>query len=376
MNRSEAEKAIIRARTELILTDKFAYYASGVLRLKLEESDNIETAGTDGVTLTYNPAYIESLTHAQVMGLVAHEVDHCLHLHQFRRGTRDARLWNIAADLAINPMLVEAGLELPDGALLDSRFPSGSAVEEIYNDICDDSQFQALAANGTFGEVYDASTETGNGTGNTEEEWRITAVEAVKSAAKKMQGNIPGWMRRVLDDASTSKVNWRAELMDFAQTVTKEDSTWRRPSRRYMAHGLYMPSLFSESVGPIVFAVDTSGSVSSEELGAAQAEIQAIVDTVGPERLYVPYCDTEVSSVDEFEQGELITLEPTGGGGTDFRPVFDWVEHKGIEPVCLIYLTDLYGTMPSKTPDYPVLWLSTSQKKKAKWGKTIYVEVQ
>src|SRR5260370_1652888 len=112
----------------------------------------------------------------------------------------------------------------------------------------------------------------------------------------------------------------------------------------------------------MVIGVDTSGSVGKEELEQFAGEITAISDEVQPDRIYVVYCDAAVNSVQEFGPSEPISLEPKGGGGTDFRPVFDWVEENAINPACLIYLTDLCCESYPVAPHYPVLWATDSRR--------------
>jgi hypothetical protein len=134
-----------------------------------------------------------------------------------------------------------------------------------------------------------------------------------------------------------------------------------------------LPSLYREGTGRLVIGVDTSGSISERELDQFAAEISAISDQAQPESIHVVYCDEAVTGVQEFGPSEPIELEPRGGEGTDFRPVFQWVEENGVEPACLIYLTDLDCTRyPAVPPNYPVLWV-TSSRRAAPFGETVKI---
>ena len=107
----------------------------------------------------------------------------------------------------------------------------------------------------------------------------------------------------------------------------------------------------------MVVGVDSSGSIGQAGLDAAAAEVSAICQDLRAE-VWAVYCDAAVQGVDHFMPEDLpFKLNPKGGGGTDFRPVFDWVEAEGVRPSCLIYFTDLCGTFPDAAPDYPVLWV-------------------
>src|ERR1700674_2677540 len=121
---------IQKARTSLILDHPF--FGSLLFRLKGRECRSIQTMATDGVSLFYNPEFVETLNAATLAGTLAHEVMHPALHHHVRRSGRDPKRWNIACDYAINPLLVDAGLSLPEGVLLDDRFRAMSA-EQIYN---------------------------------------------------------------------------------------------------------------------------------------------------------------------------------------------------------------------------------------------------
>jgi predicted metal-dependent peptidase len=91
---------------------------------------------------------------------------------------------------------------------------------------------------------------------------------------------------------------------------------------------------------------------------------------VAPEKIHVAYCDTRVTGLLELEPGDAPVFKPAGGGGTDFRPVFEKVAEEGLEPACLIFMTDCMGTFPEEPPPYPVLWLSTIRPEELSEGYT------
>jgi hypothetical protein len=121
---------LTKARTALLLDHPF--FGSLLFRLKIECHAGVATMATDGTTIFYNPGFVDTLSTAELVGVLAHEVMHPALQHHTRRGDREARRWNMAADDAINPLLVDAGLTLPADALRDDRFRNMSA-ERIYN---------------------------------------------------------------------------------------------------------------------------------------------------------------------------------------------------------------------------------------------------
>jgi predicted metal-dependent peptidase len=125
-----------------------------------------------------------------------------------------------------------------------------------------------------------------------------------------------------------------------------------------------------EGVGEIVIAVDCSGSINGRQLRLFEAEARSILEGQRPERVYVLYFDAVVQKVETYEAGQPISLNPMGGGGTEFAPCFEWVEERGIMPQTMVFLTDLYGSFPSCAPSYPVLWASTGRRQ-APFGEVI-----
>lgn len=415
------EGKLTRARTQLLLNQPF--FGALSLRLKLVPA-SVPTMSTDGRRILYSAKFVEALKPAELEAVFAHEVLHCALGHQCRRGERDPQLWNQAADLAINPLLIANGFTLPSGALVDSAFRNLSA-EEIYarlsegsrNDTSvpspepsrpsisnqpdgngnaarspspglpnDPSQTSShhqknsnsgstLARVGGFGEILDATDEEGNCALHAEksrqqQEWSIAADQALRLA--KACGHQPADVERPLNESRHSKQDWRTILRDFIVARIPSDYRWSPPNRRYIGSGLYLPSVARSGLGPIVIAVDTSGSIRAKELEQFAGEISAIADEAQPEAIHVVYCDAAVEASQEFQPSEPIHLEPKGGGGTDFRPAFEWVKERQIEPVCLVYLTDLCCHSYPDPPDYPVLWV-THSRRTAQFGETLQI---
>jgi predicted metal-dependent peptidase len=420
---STAADKLTRSRVRLILAHPF--FGTLSLRLKLMPGD-LPTMATDGTRIVYNPAFVNALSPAEVEGTLAHEVLHCSLSHHCRRGGRDPELWNQAADYAINPLLIANGFALPAGALTDPAFDKLSA-EEIYARLLQHSggtagsnqaTQQAPAAGrasgttaptpsngaaetgassccppapeqtdgvdetsdhparpGGFGEVWDATDEQGHAaslaeTRRQQHEWAIATEQALRAA--KSCGCEPAGLERPLSESRQSQQDWRAILRDFVAATAPADYRWTPPNRRYIASGLYLPSVERRGVGEIVIAVDTSGSIGRLELEQFAGEISAIADEVQSEAIHVVYCDAAVQSVQHFGPSEPVRLEPRGGGGTDFRPVFEWVAEKGITPACFIYLTDLCCDSYPEVPEYPVLWV-TDSRQIAPFGETIRI---
>lgn len=368
-----AASKMTNARTALILDQPF--FGALALRLALVPDPKCKTAATNGVVIKYNPDWIATLSHPELMALVAHEVMHCASGHPWRRSGRNPKKWNHACDYAINGELVEAKFTLPKGGLLDPMF-SGHASEWIYDRIPDGGEGEGgdgdddSGPGNPQGEVEDAPADAADDS-NTEADWQKAVQQA--AAAAQARGNLPASLKRFADQAAAPRVDWKAALRRFVQQSVQNDYTWRTPSRRYIAQGLYMPSLHGEAVGPVAVVVDTSGSIDDVTLSQFKSEMQSIADEVQPAQVHVIYADAAVNSVDVFERNEPIEMKAVGGGGTDFRPAFKHVAKMEEQPVCVVYLTDMYGSFPEQAPDVPTFWASTTAQLEGPFGETVYV---
>ncbi len=394
-NQTPNSLRIQKARTALLLDHPF--FGSLLYRLKDRESRAIKTMATDGVSLLWNPEFVETLNAATLAGTLAHEVMHPALRHHLRRSGRDPKRWNIACDYAINPLLVDAGLSLPEGVLIENRF-RGMSAEQIYNlleseqdsDPNPDNDQPSAGSDGSngsapqnesgdpsapetdggIGQVLDAPLESGDSPTQQEQarEWEIAVKQAMTVA--QQAGKMPAGLDRAMEGAAEAAVNWRELLRRLWSETTAADYSWMRPNRRHLWTGLYLPGVVSEGVGEIVIAVDCSGSISGRQLRLFEAEARSILEGQRPERVYVLYFDAVVQKVEIYEAGQPISLNPVGGGGTEFGPCSEWVEEHGIMPQTMIFLTDLYGSFPSSTPSYPVLWASTGRRQ-APFGEVI-----
>jgi len=206
----------------------------------------------------------------------------------------------------------------------------------------------------------------------------------VQEAYQKSRGNVPGNIKQMIDDILKSKVNWRAILRNFVakRRSTKKSPTWRKRSRRL---GTMVPGNKKNRKLNLVVAVDTSGSVSDKELALFSGEIQKIFQNGAD--ITVIECDAHIQNVYKYDK----KLEKKGGmtfagrGGTDFRPVFEYIMDPvktKIKPDAVIFLTDGYGPAPDVFK-IPTLWCLTPGGRRpynsgmggeVKWGTCITLE--
>lgn len=364
----QARKALVKARTHLLF--KQGFFGALALRLYLKEDTSQKTMGVDGRTVFYNPKFVNGISFDLCQAVLAHEVLHCVFDHMGRMKNRNPRRWNQAADYAINQILVDSGFDLEGTGLLNAAYKDMTA-DEIYNLLPEDDDDGSGAGDPMDELISGAGTPSAQNP-HQGVEWAIAAAQA--AAVAKQAGKLPGSLERFLDALPKPKVDWKAQLRRFINERSKNDYSWMRPQRRFLARGMVLPGLYSESMGTCVAVSDDSGSVSNDLLNALAAEIDAIAAVAEPQRLIHISCDAQINHVGEFGPGDKFQMVSKGGGGTDFRPPFDYLETNGVKPSCLIYLTDGYGPFPEAPPDYPVLWVMTTDVVPP-WGEYLKIEV-
>jgi len=207
-----------------------------------------------------------------------------------------------------------------------------------------------------------------------EQDWKIATVQAATQA--KSYGNMPAGLDAEIQELVEPKVDPRELLQNFVAMSAKNDFSWFPPNRKYIQQGLYLPSPKSEELGTVVQVLDTSISVSQVELDQFASIVSATLEAYTMD-VIVLYCDTRVYEPQYFKKEDLpLKLKMKGRGGTNFEKPFTWVKENEIEPVCLLYLTDLEcNSFPRFTPDYPVIWICTNPPEKLYYGEPPFGEV-
>ncbi len=361
-----AAKALTASRARLVLgrDARSAFFATLALRLVPEVDWSCETMATDGRVLIYNPEFVAGLAPDELLGVLVHEVMHNALSHPCRRGSRDNATWNLACDLAVNPILLEAGFRLPIGRVMPgegshAHLPLGKSAEEYYAllgspDRSSSEGESSKSDPGGCGGVRDPQANDPAESRDRDAEWQAAVAQAEEAA--KSRGELPGGLRRTIDHVLRPATDWRVILREFLSRQARNDCSWTRPNRRFIDQGVYLPGMHSEELGSVVIALDTSGSIGGTELATFSSEVNAILDAFDC-TVTVLHHDTSVTQVQEWRStdGPLV-LDPVGGGGTSHRCVFDWIARMDDPPTCIICLTDLDTQFPDRPPEVPVLW--------------------
>jgi predicted metal-dependent peptidase len=370
------------------------------------------TAATNGVYVKFAREFCDPLTDNELFGLALHEAMHVILMHPWRREGRHPVKWNIANDAFINKTILsmtDKNYKLPEGGVDIDWVTTDMSSEEIYAKLSDDDIDQNSGggdgdpddgdedgdgAGGTSGGDGDpddgdsaGGTSGGGGwdsTGDLEDAPDGDATQAdmeasILTAAKmaKAAGDGSKLIDIVLSGELEPTVSWEDTLRHVMNSATRNDYSFAHVNKRYVASGLYMPSLHSQSIGGMVVGIDTSGSMSQEELNQIASEVNAIFEDCRPDWVEVVYCDTQVKGTQRFYEGDVVELEAKGRGGTAFAPVFEHVQQLGEPIAAMVYFTDLYGSLDLEVPEYPVIWGVTggSRQRDVPFGEVVSVHV-
>lgn len=380
---------------QAIILSKFPFFAVLLLTLhKLKETGSVQTAATDERTIYLNPDFLAGLSSEETAFLLAHECGHTMYHHLSRaRGYQDMVLgpdgkpfnfkkWNIAADYAVNGMLVDAGLKaMPQGGYLNPQY-SEMLVDEIYcllpdkDDDDDNGNGDKPGGHGGFDEHMAPAADA-------PDEGEVAVAVTQAANAQKSMGTMPAGLQRLVDELLTPKKHWRDILAAHLRQVSGNDEvSWRRLNRRKLGmaaltpHEMpFYPGTSGYAMGDVVVVLDTSGSIGQPELTRFLSEVGGILGDCTPEKIWVLWTDSEVAGVDEpATVDDLASLTPMGGGGTNMPAAFDWVDANQVHPDAMVILTDGYTPFGSPQP-YPVIWAITSEHIDAPHGTTVHVEL-
>jgi predicted metal-dependent peptidase len=355
---SEKNKIIdklIIARVGLLLRHPF--FGNLATRLSLvDATDWCSTLATDGRKFYYNNDFINKLTPKQVEFGFAHEVLHNVFDHMGRRENRDPELSNIAADYAVNQILVDEKIgEVPDIIQIyqDNQY-RGWSYEKIYDEVCK----KACKINmQLLGELLDehldgncgdnGQNKTGRPTLSPEEKQAIRdeIKEAMVAAAQSAAGRLPAGIARLIKDFTEPKMDWRQILRMNIQSVIKSNFSFARPNRKSQHTGATLPGLMNEDTIDIAVAIDMSGSITDEMGKEMISEVKGIMDEYKDFKLKLWCFDTKVYSYAEYtseNSDDIHNYEMKGGGGTDFECNWEFMKDECIEPKKFIMFTDGY----------------------------------
>jgi predicted metal-dependent peptidase len=410
---SKQETRIKRGHIALMKHPQTALYSGVMLMGTSAVEEGVPTAYTDGVNKKYGRKFLESiLSESKVRGLILHENLHvALKQVVFGRAMflENRKMANLAADFVVNDIIVnidgtiagtsERLVELPDGAIYDPMFHDWS-MREVYNYLKkhakkgggggqggkgqgnpppsggtqsnddDDMDGDTVTVNGKTYDISQADEHDFIGREVSAEEAKeiLDDIDKALREGGMLAGRMGAKIPRVISDLLEPKIDWRDALREFVSASTKgnDEFTWRRMNKRQMANDIYLPSVMNESIGEIIVAIDTSGSIGGAEITEFATELVSICEVCQPEVVRVLWWDTEVHGEQVFKDNYsdiAKMLKPLGGGGTKVSCVSEYVNKHKLTAECCIVFTDGYVEHDIKwNISSPTLWMVTQRR--------------
>lgn len=388
MDLQKLEKELSRVKIMLMGKPSAVFLAYAILHVPTVFSNKVATAATNGLRIEINPKFFQNLNQEERQFLLAHEVLHILLSHMTRLGTRDQKKFNIAADYVINTTLVHQGFTMINGGFYDKKYLNWS-VEQVYNDLPDDtiSNLSSNTSNHSeagFGDsdipsklstqdiIYADPNEAKKVAQTTQ---KIAIQASLQASMQGASSTVPHCVQRLLDELTKPKVNWKTVLRKYLFDLTKTDYSWRKPNRRLLTHGYYLPSLGGNCLSKISFAIDTSGSVSPRQFNEFLSEVAAVFKLLKPRELDILQFDHELQDHTTVKSlPQFTTLKFKGCGGT--CPEVAVEAFMKTNSKALFVITDGYfwnkDAIPK--PRQPVIWVIFDNPSfKAPFGSVIHV---
>lgn len=363
------EQKISQAKAKLLV--EYPLFGTIASKLKLIQNDDIQAFKSNGTMLEYNSDFFSEISLAEMEFVFANGAMHASLAHESRKNGRSGWLWQLSSDYAVNDMLVENGLERPYQAHYSKRF-SGLYAEEIYAELKEDIlrdelEYEADDIDNVQNEKNDQQENNQESKSTKEiEQDDLLSQELFEEFAKAVlemeekRGELPKSLERFFDLSQNAKIDWRDELRVSLERFHKDDYAQMPPNKKFLHLGFYLPSSISQRF-KLVVAVDSSGSVDEDLLSEFLSELNFLMNTVPSYEINLLICDDKIRSHKVFYSGDILEASIEGGGATDFRPIFEFIDRELEDTKLLLYFSDLDGIFPNKIPSYYVKWIAPKE---------------
>lgn len=418
--------------TDLVAKEFFLGYITSQWE-NIVPAKEIDTFATSSDTLLFNPEFSKGLTRKQLRFVILHELGHLFYLHPLKDRTkiRDEIL-TLAEEQVVNEFVLkfakDYNLEIEEFAppispidivkgnvepgtkayIYDPKLDNLDVIEiyeilkqnhnpqkcpmnskEIVMVLTDDvieSESDSRTANNQQSEDTDTVTvvkqknQQVNQNGQDEVRKQLMKAKTILVVEQlKKKGFETSSLKRLVENLRKPIVNWKRVLRRYMNDIFSSDigRTYSKQRGRSERNKDYILPVFTEKkiegVNDIVIAVDTSGSISDKELNRFLSEIASILKDVS-HKVSIITCDAEIKEVyTDVDLKKLPTIKITGGGGTDFRPVFRYLDAQKKKPRVLIYLTDGYGDFPERKPRYETIFAINNIYADPPFGRTLRI---
>lgn len=371
---------ILLTKAKSQLTSKYPYFGMLASRLKHEAKEEIRSYASNGVRFLYNPSFVENCSVEELSFVLTNCVMHHILAHQQRKLKRKGFLWQLATDFAINNLLFKNGIKIPNGANFDKKYKNMYA-EEIYEALkkerieagldafeeSENEKNQEEQEQNKFSKVRNIEENLDE---RDEEQWEYAQALAKEVATRKSL--MPLGFERLAKKVEAKNIDWKFELYNAINRHMRNNYAFMPPNKKHLYRGFALPSLTSDTLSLIV-AIDTSGSIQEEILGAFVEEFKTIMQNFPAVNIELLIADAKIQGVYSFRNAQDIDFVLRGGGGTDYRPVFDYIDANFPMSSMLLYFTDGDGIFPRIPPSYEVLWALSNKKDRIPFGRSIVI---
>ena len=386
--------------------ERLSFFLKGLINMKIEFMEPEEivssidpTAYTDGERIVFNPALVELLDRDSLIFVVAHEVLHNCLDHCYRGKGKNGELWNIAIDFCVNGILYSVGINFNSQYILNGNIEYFKIIKDLilpdkstlYFDGQSEDQVYDLLIKGakksiksrTIADVVSKSkNDKGSGSSKNEqqirEDWSVFNKEN-SNDIKKIIDISSSLKDCILYPQDINRLNWKDEIVNFLNdNIRKTD--WSRPNRRNNGTLVFNPRKYSVTKKRILLAIDSSGSISDEEMGEFLTYVIDLLSQTGLSATLLKF-DTQINDRIEIDSSQYDLNElmrRTCYGGTDFDCIFEFILENENEYGGLIIFSDMFANISGKYTDYdavPSLFVSNNNRVNIKVpGRIIYVK--
>lgn len=376
------------------ILNRYGFYGLLLMHMRFGLDEKCPTAYTDGYRINFNPDFLDSLSKDETDFVLMHEIMHVVFKHCFRGRKTNPLLFNIACDIVVNSnILYSKNMDLKSITLakygeLMHLAPNKKegylyTAEEVYEMLIKEQMKKGGGGRTNQNEPFDDHSHWEEPDDDfTTEEWEKRIVNAAEAIGKRENGcgNLPLGVERYIGTLKKATIDWRTLLNDFI-SLEVGDYSFTPPDRR-LDGPFFMPD-FNELVEieddpkEILFMVDTSGSMNTEQITQAYSEISGALEQFPSLTGYLGFFDYEVYEPVEFSSVEdVLSIMPKGGGGTNFFSIFKYVHKLEIKPKAIIILTDGYATFPKESvrEGIPVIWIINNDEITPPWGEVARIK--
>ena len=405
MEINEKRKFISRlSNVRAQILKKYPFFGNMVMNLSFGVDETAGTAYTDMKHIIFDPAFVDRIGDAELEFVLMHEVMHCVLKHCVRGRGLVSTLYNIACDIVVNSNIL-AYMEL-DEIVIDGEYamhstPSGKegrdyTAEEIYADLLSSSDMVILVFD-EDGNVRSSTIDELN-TIDSHDNWQNMEIDSnvadmwdkrldeygLKNGYGHM--NLPQSVRKIYENSKQEKeLKWKELLRRFVDSyIDITDYSFAPPDRRFNESEFFLPgeNTYQELNGTqnIWFCIDTSGSISKEELTKLFNEVKNVIQECPGMQGLLSFFDTSITPPVSFEEDrDFEEIKPTGGGGTSFHVIFRYMKENMMlnKPKAIVILTDGYAeNVPEELAEgVPVMWILINNSETKPWGETIHIKV-